>query len=245
MTETGCKLTREIKILSSMCDRDLRLSLPAAMDIFQDTAGIHAAMFGIGPMDLARHGWFWVVSKTKLCVKRLPGLLDEVAASTWVQPAERVSCERDFSITVGDETLVYARSIWAVLDRESNKLVHMDEFYPEMEFNVAPPDDDGFARMSRKFDGCEEIGGYTVRSIDIDNGGHMNNVHYLRAALGCLSCEEQAAMDIREVDMQFIMQCYEGDSVRFKKRTGADGRLELGAINDDDRVVFTASIDCR
>lgn len=238
----GVGLSRDMTILSSMCDRNSVLSIPAAFDMFQDTAAFHAEIHGIGTVELERRNYFWIISKVRLHINRMPSVLDEVVSSTWIQPADHVSCERDYSITSGDELLAYGKSIWAVIDKTTEKLVHMDEIYPVVTFDVPSPDDRNFARIRRKFEDAEEIGSYTVRSVDIDLAGHMNNVNYVRAMLGCFTSEQIEAMGITEVEVNFIVQSYEGETLTFCKRQMDDGSLEIGAIKEDGRAAFLAKI---
>ena len=70
----------------------------------------------------------------------------------------------------------------------------------------------------------------------------MNNVNYVRAMLGCFSCAELAVMDIHDLDMQFLQQCYEGDTIRFVKRRSDSALMEIGALNKEGQVCFTAAI---
>lgn len=260
MTGTGCRLSREMKILPSMCDSAMRLSIPAALDIFQDTATLHADRFDIGPGGMERRNYFWIITKIRIHINRMPLMMDDVTACTWIQSPDRVSCERDFSITQENDVLAYGRSIWAVISRDTGRLVHMDGLYPEIDFSVAPPDDRSFLRINRKFDDAAAIGEYTVRSGDIDLGGHMNNVNYVRAMLGCFPSGELASMAIKELELNFISQTYEGETLRFVRRAakaaGASGAnsaaktagasdaaaAEIAAIGSDGKTVFTAAV---
>ena len=142
----------------------------------------------------------------------------------------------------GDEILAYGRSVWAVISRDTGKLVHMDGLYPDLDFNEAPPDDRPFIRLAKKFEDAEEIGTYTIRSIDIDLGGHMNNVNYVRAMLGCFTADQMKEMDISEVEVNFISQSFEGEMLRYVRRFAEDGSMEIGAVNSADKAVFTAKI---
>ena len=250
MQGIGCKLTRDIQILPSMCDGDLRLSIPAALDIFQDTATVHADSLGIGPWEMERRNSFWIISKTRMHINRMPGMMDDAKASTWIQPADRASCERDYSITCGDEVLAYGRSIWAIISRDTGRLMQLNGIYPEgVVYDQAQPDDRPFLRISKEFDGAEPIGEYTVRSVDIDLGGHMNNVNYVRAMLGLFTAEQIKDMDISEIELNFISQTYEGETLSFVKRIPENTdteqntpSLEIAALNTDGKAVFIAAI---
>ena len=242
MSKVACSRTQEMRVMPSMCDENSLMSIPAILDMFQDSAGIHAESVGIGAFDLEERGLFWIVSKLRLRIVRRPQVLEQFEAETWIQPAERVSCERDWALNKDGEQLAYVRSIWAALKRDNFRPGHMADFYPDADFNIAPPDDIPFTRMGKSFDGAEALGEYRIRSVDIDRGGHMNNVNYVRALLGCFTCAQLEEMDIKELDMQFILQCYEGETIRFVKRPSEDGIMEVGALNEEGKVCFMAAI---
>lgn len=242
MSKVKCSRTMDMRVMSSMCDENSRMSIPAMLDMFQDAAGIHAESVGIGAFELEKRGLFWIVSKVRLKISDRPLVQEMIEATTWIQPADRVSCERDWSISKDGKQIAYVRSIWAALRRDSFRPGHMADFYPDSDFTLAPPDDIPFTRMGKNFEGAEHLGEYRIRSVDIDRGGHMNNVNYVRAMLGCFTCAQLAEMDIRELDMQFIMQCYEGETIRFVKRPSENGLMEVGALNEDGKVCFMAAI---
>ena len=242
MKKAECSCGIKMRTMPSMCDRDSLMSIPAILDMFQDVAGIHADSVGIGAMELEEKGLFWIVSKIRLRISRRPLVEEMLDAVTWIQPADRVSCERDWSISADGKTMAYVRSIWAALRRDNGRPAHMADFYPDSDFSVAPPDNEPFTRMRKDFEGAEPIGEYRIRSVDIDRGGHMNNVNYVRAMLGCFDCDTLAAMDIRELDMQFIQQCYEGETIRFVKRPSENAFMEVGALNEEGQVCFMAAL---
>ena len=242
MSKIKCSREIEMRVMPSMCDENSLMSIPAILDMFQDVAGIHADSVGIGAIELEERGLFWIVSKIRLRVFRRPAVEEILDAVTWIQPADRATCERDWSISKGDETLAYVRSIWAALRRDNGRPAHMADFYPDSDFTIAPPDDEPFTRMGKRFDGAEPLGEYRIRSVDIDRGGHMNNVNYVRAMLGCFTCAELAEMDIHELEMQFLLQCYEGETIRFVKRPSENALMEVGALNEEGQVCFMAAI---
>ena len=235
-------MTIDAITMSSMCDERSLMSIPALLDAFQDIAGIHAASAETGVLQLEDMGLFWVVSKMRMVIKRRPLVLEKTQLSTWILPPDRISCERDCALKSGDEMLAYGRCIWAALRRDNGKPEPMANFYPHPDELIAAPDDRPFRRMSRNFDGAAEIGRYTIRSVDIDRGGHLNNVNYVRAMLGCFTCEEIAEMDITELDLQFRLQCYEGETITFVKRDSETAKMEIGALNSEGKAAFMAAI---
>ena len=227
--------------MSSMCDENSLMSIPAMLDAVQDISGIHAYEIGISGPDLEEKGIFWIVSKLKLRILRRPAENEKLTLSTWIQKPDRASTERDCSFKKGDELLAYSRCIWAALRRDNGRIAQMNSFYPDSTFDIPRPDEEPFARTGRDFTDAEEIGRYTIRSVDIDRGGHMNNVNYVRTMLGCFSCDELRSLDIQSLDMQFLHQCYEGETVSIRKRSTAEG-FETGILSGEGVTAFTAAV---
>lgn len=242
MSKVNCSYTEAIRALPSMCDETSRISIPGFLDMFQDIAGYHAKTIGIGALELEEKGLFWIVSKVRLKINSRPLVQEMLEETTWIQPAERVVCERDWALNKDGEQIAYVRSIWALLKRENFRPALMEGIYPDSDYALAPPDDWPFTRISKKFDDAELIGEYKIRSVDIDRGGHFNNGNYVRAMLGCFTCAQIAEMNITELDLQYHLQCYEGETIKFVKRPSEDWLMEIGALNEEGKVCFTAAI---
>ena len=95
MSKVNCSYTEAIRALPSMCDETSRISIPGFLDMFQDIAGYHAKTIGIGALELEEKGLFWIVSKVRLKINSRPLVQEMLEETTWIQPAERVVCERD------------------------------------------------------------------------------------------------------------------------------------------------------
>ena len=243
MNSVGCRYSRELIILPSMCDSNSRLSIPAAFDMFQDTATLHADHFDIGPAGMNRRNYFWIISKTVMHIDRRPVMMDNVQARTWIQPADRAKCERDFALYSDGMELLHVRSIWAVVSHDTGRIVPMAGLYPDdIVFDEPAPAGTEFTKIGRDFADAESIGEYTIRSVDIDLGGHMNNVNYIRAMLGCFDSGQIESMDIHDIEVQYISQSYEGEALDFRIRIMPDGTREIGAVKKDGKAAFIARL---
>ena len=114
---------------------------------------------------------------------------------------------------------------------KNNKL-----YDPDFEFCREKVLPESFHRFTGDFSG-EPFAEYTVRSIDIDFEGHMNNVAYIRALFGLFSRAELEKMDPKEIEFQYKVSCYEGDRLFWYKRSGEDG-LELCARLENGTDIF-------
>ena len=85
MSKLKCSYTIETRAMPSMCDENSLMSIPAMLDMFQDTAGIHADSVGIGALELEERGLFWVVSKIRICISNRPLVQQMLESTTWIQ----------------------------------------------------------------------------------------------------------------------------------------------------------------
>ena len=63
----------------------------------------------------------WVVVRHEIDYKKQAFLNEEITATTWVGEWTKVTCERFTEITRGSDLLAKGRTVWCMLDRETNK----------------------------------------------------------------------------------------------------------------------------
>ena len=230
--------SRELTILPSMCDAEGRLGVHNAFALFMDIATEHAEVLRIGMTDLMSRGLFWLTVRTKLRFHRRPGMIERVEAVTWPETPERSRCNRDYLLRKGDEILIEGKTEWMVMNMKTGRLHPADNLFPEgMEIEEARVLPGPFMRMDERFEDAEDMGAYTVRSTDIDVGGHMNNAAYVRAIAGAFSADQWKDMNIRELEINFRSPCFEGEALRLQRRATDDG-LELKLSRDGKSIAL-------
>ena len=228
-------------IYPSLTDSSGKLSVPNCFSMFMDIASIHAPMLGCGTEDLAKQGLFWLTVKSKIKIIRRPHMMEEVTLSTWPEDPTETRCNRDYSITKDGEPLVLGKTLWAVLNMKTGRLHRVAELYPEgfvADPSLAIPED--FITFDKEFGG-EEFASYTVKSTDIDFGGHMNNIAYIRAIAGLFPAKEWQDMKISEMEVHYKTACFEGDVLTFYKKTVND-MLQLCAYLPNGKIAVQAAI---
>ena len=230
-----------MKIKTSDCDYDSLLSYPDVFAMFMDMATLQSRLFHYDASVLTPRGLFWVTSKSKARIFRRPAEGETVELSTWPEKPNRIRGRRNYTIEQGGKRLAEGTTEWVVIDRNTGRFYMLDdlygkdfEFYPE---RVMPED---FRRFFTEFSG-EPFAKYTVRSVDIDFEGHMNNVAYIRALFGLFSRKELEALAPSEIEVQYKVSCYEGDELFWYRQESDDG-LELCAKSKDGTAVFFARI---
>ena len=227
-------------IYPSRMDSSGKLSVPDCFSMFMDIAAPHAALLECGTEDLAKKGLFWLTVRTKIHILRRPRLMEEVTVSTWPEAPEETRCIRNSSITKNGEPLVLGKTLWAVLNMKTGKLSRVDELYPEgfeasKEITIPEP----FTRFDRNFKG-EPFGTYTVRSTDIDFGGHMNNVAYLRAFASLYTAKEWQELNLTDIEIHYKSPCFEGNTLTFQKKTEGSETQFAAFLENGKPAVFIA-----
>ena len=227
----------------SDCDRRARMSIPAAFDCFMDIASIHAEKLGIGAQFMMETGMFWLTAKTRIRFLKRPGMLEDIKIATWPLRPRGVQTIRDYTMTSGDgEVLCEGKTQWAVLNTKTGGLVKIDDVFPsDLDLCEEKVLDEPFQRINEDIADCEKYASYTVRSVDIDLGGHMNNVAYVRALFGTFTSGELEELDIEDCEVTYKHSLYEGDTMTFYRRTGAEG-LEIIAKNMKGETVILARL---
>lgn len=235
------KLTKQTKILPSDVDYANFLSYPDFFALFQNIAVEQSEMLNYDQSVLTPKGLFWVTSKYKIKIYERPKVSEIVNISTWPGKPNRIRGRRNYTIEKDGKLLAEATSEWVIIDRNKNGFYLLDNLYdPDFEFCQEIVLPEPFLRFSDEFSE-EPFGQYTVRSIDIDFEGHMNNVNYIRAMIGLFSRDELEKMNISEIECQYKTSCFEGDKLLWYKNETEDG-LYLCARLEDNSVIFLARI---
>ncbi len=237
------KLEKSYIIPVSMCDNTAKLSYPGIFDIFMDMATDHAALLGVGGDALKEKKCFWVAAKTMVKITDRPRMLTEAKAVTWPEKPGNIRCNRYYTIEHNGNILVEGKTEWTILSLESGRPVKTADVYPsDIVHTEDVVCDIPFSRMSADFSDCDEILRHKVVSTDIDLSQHMNNVAYIRAFLSAFSCKEIEEMNIREMEITYRTQCFEGEELSLRMRR-CDNSLEIGAVKEDGKCAAILRIN--
>ena len=229
---------QNILIPPSACDYSGRLGYAGAFAVLMDLATEHAEHLGIGLAAMKAKNRFWVTVRTKIIFHERPAVSEAVRLITWPEKPGAVRCNRSYEIRRGDKLLIAGRTEWAVMNTEANAIAPAADLFPaDPDYVSGPSVSEPFVRIPARFDGTEPFASYTVRSTDIDLGGHMNNAAYPRALFGAFSAKELEAMQARSIDLIFRAPCYEGEKLDFYKKE-SEGVTDLRIARGDETVLL-------
>ena len=230
-------LERTLEIGPSICDASGKLSRQDAFGVFMDIATAHATRLGVGPDEMFARDLFWLTVKTKLIFHSRPRMGQSVLVRTWPEKPERVRCVRSYEMMSDGKTLIAGKTEWAVMNVKTGRIVSLEGLFPEeLCFPERSACEEPFAVIAPDFATEEEYASYHVRSTDIDLGGHMNNVAYIRAVLGSFSSAE-LKQPVREMDAIFRTPCFEGELLGFRRKRTKSG-WDICTAKDGNAALF-------
>ncbi len=237
------KLEKSHRVSLSLCNNTSRMGITGIFNTCMDLATEHGDMIGVGMGELAKKDLIWLAVKTRIKILRRPDMLQQVTASTWPMPVEKIRCNRCYLITDTEGNhLVEGKTEWALLNIATGRPSRADGIFPEdMVYHNDSVCDEPFSRISTDFEDGEEFARYTVTSSDIDVSQHMNNVAYIRAVLGAFSTKEIEDMDISEIEIAYRLQCFERENLTFRRRK-AENSVEIGVIKEDGKTAAVLKI---
>lgn len=207
------KLTKEIRVLSSLCDAQGRMGVFNIFNAFMDMAAEHADRIGVGFYAMLDKGAFWVAVRTRVRFYDRPALMDVIGGETWPAAPALAKNDRFYRLSRGGKILAEGRTEWAAQSVETGRILRCAEYFPGnisfLEEQVCP---EAFTRF-RPLAGDGETFFYTVAAMDIDTGHHMNNAMYIRMLLNTFSVAEQQSMDMTEMEISYRRACREGENL--------------------------------
>lgn len=171
------------RIRYSEVDLNLKLTLGAVIDYFQDCSIFHSEQVGLGVRHLASKNRAWMLSGWQIVVKRFPGLLENVRVETWPYDFKGFYGSRNFSMTdERGERIIYANSLWIYVDTVTGRPVKVDKEEAEgykleekLLMDYAP-------RKVPMPEDAEEMEGFPVIRHHLDTNHHVNNAQYVKMA---------------------------------------------------------------
>ena len=182
---------------------------------------------------LEKSNAFWVVTKMKYIVNNPIGANEKVLLKTWTQIPSSVRFLRDIQIKKSNKILVKAVSEWCCLDYTTHTLRRSNSIcYPDLEMVKTNSNNLKFSNPRIEVCGKDYVYTKIVRATDIDVNNHTNNLKYTNIAMDAFTVKELQNRLIKEYEIYFVNQSYEGDAIDvFKKKVGSGFYIE-GRVQD-------------
>ena len=178
------KYKTTMTLYNSHFDLNNNLTAKAILGIFQDVAAIHGEEIGVGYETMLEKNLYWILSRVKFDIIRMPNINEEVIIETWPHQKGRIDFDRDMKISsTSGETLVIGTSKWCVINSNTRMLERTDninyigEIYPDVNYV------DRFNKIILPTEEKKFSFTHKVQFSDLDHNQHMNNTNYANLVL--------------------------------------------------------------
>ncbi len=226
------RFEREYWLRTSDFDRYGRLQPASILDLFQDAAGGHAAVLGIGGNVMIEKQLMWVLTKVRYQVLAPAHMFQKVKVQTWPLTPSRIGFQREYCIRdEQDGILVKGSSQWVLMHAQKRSFMPVKDVYPmDLEFSTEQMFEGKIQRI-RDFEPQGEAFALQPGFSDLDINGHVNNTKYANYVLNALRPAAEEAIVSLQIDYHRELQ--EGAKVLVEKRREdglvlACGRNEAG-----------------
>ncbi len=234
--------TEKILINDTNVDYNSVVPVTEFLRLFQIATFNHSQEIGLDHNSMQeKSNAFWVVTKMKLCLNDFVRSQDKVSVTTWIHEVGGVRALRDCVMKIKNSIKVKATSEWCCLDYETRRLRKMNSIsYPILDMQKTNKLNTVFTNMKEEVDKKDFVYSKIVRSTDVDLNNHTNNLRYNFMALDAFTVNEMKNINIKEYEIYFVNESYEGDKIDiFKKRLKNYFYIE-GKI--EDKTIFRSVI---
>jgi len=243
MINPDTRYSKTFNINTADVDAKRQASLQSICRYLQEMAALHANEMKLGFHDMMKEKRAWVMAMMAIRIERYPKFQDAIEVTTWSNGPDGRYAMRDFLITDEDgNELARASSTWFVIDIEALKICRLDGYFDDYEYSNI---DYSLGRKPERIkplqepDLEEEI---KAKYSDLDINGHVNNVKYVDMVLDMFHTDFRLSHDIHEIEMNFLKETKEGDTLgNMLKIVEADREYLHCLFNKDiGKASFTA-----
>ncbi len=226
----------KMTLYNSYFDINNNINTKAILNIFQDVASIHGEEIGVGYLEMLNKNLYWVLSRIKFDILKMPEINQTVIVETWPHKKGRIDFDRDMKILNEDgETLIIATSKWCIIDTVNRTLQRTENITFNGEYINEKNYDDKFTKIILPIKSLDFIYTHTVRFCDLDHNHHMNNTNYANLILNAINNKTFTHFEIN-----FLNECLNGDEINIYHTYNDEIEYVIGSSND--KTYFTALI---
>ena len=224
---------------TGMCDRSGQWKPAAVLESMQEAAGDHCARLGIGRAVMDGLGIAWVLSRSRVVLRRAPRLNETVSVQTWPLPPKHLFYPRVNAFRDADGELIgEATSLWLLMDFQTRRVVNSAEVLAHL-----PVNDDMPAGIplgaARPLEGEAVTGLFTPPYADFDLNGHANNTKYLDWTCSALGHAVMERCRVSEFAIGYEREILPDEALR-TELVRADDRFSFCGFAGDKRCFCVA-----
>jgi len=189
----------------------------ALANFFQETAGAHATVLGIGMEDMWARGLTWMLSRIDIRIEAMPGAGQKVIARTWPVGAKKLYAQRCLEL-LDESGFRYAGAMYEyiIVDVQTRRIVRPERTLPiNLKTDYPWPFDDLSPGVEEvqfgALEGFSEAFTLEARARHIDQNGHVNNAHFVNWL--CDAVPRADGETICRIKVDFVHEILKGGKV--------------------------------
>ena len=227
------------KIRTNDLDTYDRVKPYVYLDCFQDVAGHHADILGVGYEACKKENVAWVLMKNKIEIINTPSPYEEVEVITWPSSRSRIDYGRDYMmVSKTGEVYAKATSQWVFADMITHKILRTTALsFPE-EVDENPLFEGKIEKVDIDELVCNNIiHSHKITNSDLDHYGHTNNARYVVMIFDALPNREDKL--IKSIVINYLQEAHLGELVDIYLEEKDDYIIGCGKVREDGRLSFT------
>ena len=196
-------LTKQVNYFE--VDTAFKLKLGPLFRLFQEAAIEHSEKVGLGSKTLVDTGSVWILNRIEAEILRMPEYLEKLSVVTWHKGSKGYRAYRDFVVSIGEETVAAATSMWLYLDMRRKRIMRIPEdvsaaYTTETESAL----NNHIDRWKADTDFAPTVvTPISLRACDYDPLGHVNNAVYFDYVETLATHAFQRSPAIRSLKIEF------------------------------------------
>ena len=235
MTEKPAIFEELLEIPAYFVDENMQMTASALFGLLTEVSNRHASRLNAGWHQLRDRGYFWVITRMRMEISRLPRWTETVKLRTWVRKSAAATSPRDYELLDTDgNRLVGASSVWAILDIENNRPQRMNLFDGDFPIQEQSAIDEKPQKIN-PIDLPDRLPEpKRVYASDIDMNHHVNNAHYIQWAFDTVGRDFQLTHRISGMTVNFLSQAKLGDQYAICSTSDGDGIFRTAILSTNE-----------
>ena len=226
--------THNLSVHSYEIDFNGRLNIFSLFNYFQEIAWEHAGNLHFGLEDLSKRNLFWVLSRVRVEVERLPLWNEKIKLITYPRGIDGLFALRDYEIyDSNDNRIISASSSWLILSAQNRRPVRLND----LDLSFVSNDRKALSVDASKIADVKgspiSTDSLTVKPSDFDVNFHVNNGRYIEWAYNSFSFNHHNENVLKTVEVNFLAEGKESNCLNIelyqlseKQNTVAIKRIE-------------------
>ena len=205
--------SEKIFINSNDVDDHYDLKISTIFKYLQQVSTNHAELIGLGKKDTVDKGMFWVITRMKVVIHKMPHMLETLTVTTHPGDMMMFIFPRFYEVfNEKGELVISASSTWVLLDLETHK-IKMKPFGDG--YNLPGEKNDKDIALPEKISLPEvsKVDSRKVRYSDIDLNGHLNNTKYIDYIIDTHDMNFYKKHRVKEILVNYEKEIRDSDEV--------------------------------